>query len=113
MVEGFDHGAAIGQLAQAIKAHGIQALEDVAVLAVLWSAAMLFDEPLYLLETGDDPLLARRPARLLLRLGLDAKLGEKRVILVGKALSHVPPPPSCVEGTPRPRPCAFPKRRPR
>ena len=54
---------------------------------MLRRAAVLLDEALDLLEAGDDALLARRPARFLLRLGLDAKLGEKRVILVGESLA--------------------------
>ena len=41
MIEGLKQGAAIGQLAQAIESHGIEPLEDVAVLAVLRRAAML------------------------------------------------------------------------
>ena len=57
---------------QTIKAHGIQALEDVTIFTMLRGAAVLRDETLNLLEAGDDPLLAGRPARLLLRLGLDA-----------------------------------------
>ena len=87
MIEGFKHGAAIGQLAQTIEAHGIQPLEDVAVFAMLRRAAVLLDETLNFLEAGDDPLLARRPARFLLRLDLDAKLVEKRVVLVGEPLA--------------------------
>ena len=110
MIEGFKQGAAIGQLAQAIEAHGIQPLEDVAVLAVLRSAAVLLDETLNLLEAGDDPLFARRPACASVCLDLDAKLFEKRVILFGEP-RHAQPPPSCGQGRPHPRPCAFPRRR--
>ena len=80
MIEGLKQATAFRQLAQAIEAHGIQPLEDVAVLPVLRSTAVLLDESLDLLEAGDDALLARRPAALL-RLDLDAKLVEKRVIL--------------------------------
>jgi hypothetical protein len=85
MVERFKQGAAVAQLAETIEAHGVQPVEDVAVFAVLRSPTMLLDKTLDLFEPGDDPLLARRPARFLLRLNLDAKLRKKRVILVGEA----------------------------
>jgi len=78
MVEGFKQGAAVGQLAKTIEAHRIQPLKDVAILSVLRDVAVLLDKTLNLLEARDDPLLARRPARFLLRLDLDAKLFEKR-----------------------------------
>ncbi|MGB3486512.1 MAG: hypothetical protein WBA62_00270 [Xanthobacteraceae bacterium] len=110
MIEGFDHGAAIGLPAQLIETHGIQPFEDVTILAMLRGAAMLVDETLNLLEPGDDPFLARRPAGFLLCLGFDAKLGKKLIILVGESFRHARPPPSYVEGRPRPRPCAFPTR---
>jgi hypothetical protein len=54
------------QLPDAVEADGVEALEDVAVLAVLRRAALLVDEALDLLEAGDDPLLARGPASRLL-----------------------------------------------
>ena len=54
--------------AQAVEAHGIQPLENVAVFPMLRGAAVLLDKPLNLLESGDDALLARRAAALLLRL---------------------------------------------
>ena len=68
MIERRKQRAAVLKRAQAIEAHGIEPLEDVAVFAVLRGAAVLLDEPLDLLEPGDDALLARRPAALLLRL---------------------------------------------
>jgi CHASE2 domain-containing sensor protein len=49
--------------------------------------AVLIDEALNLLESGNDPLFARSPARVLPRFDLDAQLFEQRVVLVGK-LSH-------------------------
>jgi len=92
MIERFKHGAAIGQLAQTVEADGIQPLEDIAVLAVPWGAAVLLNETLNLLEARDDAFLARRATGLVLRLNLNAKLFEQRVILVGKAFSHALPP---------------------
>ena len=77
MVQRLKQRAAFRKLAQTIEAHGIQPLEDVAILPVLRSAAVLFDKTLNLLEAGDDALLARRAADLLLRLDLDAKFFEQ------------------------------------
>ena len=110
MIDGGEQGEAVVQRSEAVETHGVEPLEDVAILPVLRRAAVLRDEPLNLLEAGDDPLLAGRPARLILRLDLDAKLFEQRIILVGE-LSHSRPPPSCGRGRPRPPPCASPRRR--
>ena len=44
---------------------------------MLRRASVLFGEVLNLLEAGDDPLLARRPAARLLDLRLDAQLGKE------------------------------------
>src|SRR5437763_1659029 len=110
MIEGFKQRAALLQRTKAIEAHCIQSLEDVVAFPVLRDVAMLFDEALNLLEAGDDALFARGPARLFLRLDLDAKFIEKGVVLFGE-FRHVLPRPSCGQGRPRPRPCAFPKRR--
>ena len=63
MIQGCKQRAAFVQLAETVEAHGIQPLEDVAILAVLRGAAVLLDETLNFLEAGDDALLARRPAR--------------------------------------------------
>jgi hypothetical protein len=42
------------QFAQLIQAHGIQALEDIAVFAMQWGAAVGLIEALNVLEAGDD-----------------------------------------------------------
>jgi hypothetical protein len=112
MIQRLQQCTTFRKLAKAIETYRIEPLEDVAVLAVLRRAAMLFDKPLDLLEAGDDALLARRAARRPLRLGLDAKLFEKCVIFVGE-LSHGPLPPSCGPETPPPPPCASPRHRAR
>jgi hypothetical protein len=91
MVEGLKYATAVGLLANAIEAHGIQPLEDVAVFPVLRGTAMLLDETLNLLKACDDTLFARRPARVFLRLDLDAKLVEKGIVLFGEP-SHARPP---------------------
>ncbi|MCS3476262.1 hypothetical protein M2212_003108 [Bradyrhizobium elkanii] len=62
MVKLFDHSSALRLYAKTIEAHGVKALEDVAIFAVLWRAAMLLDETLYLLEAGDYSLFASCPA---------------------------------------------------
>jgi hypothetical protein len=109
VIERLKLGAAIGELPKTIEAHCVQPLEDVAAFPVLRGVAVFLDETLNLLETGDDPLFARRAARLSLRLDLDAELFEKRVILFGEP-GHAQPPPSCGLGRPPPRPYAFPRR---
>src|SRR5262249_43472402 len=112
MIEGLKQGSTVILLTKTIEPHSIEPLEDVAVFAVLGSPTMLLDKTLNLLKPGDDPLLTRRTARFLLRLNLDAKLREKRVVLVGEA-RHAQPRPSCGPGRRPPRPCAFPRRRAR
>ena len=51
--------ASLGLRAQAIKAHRIEPLENVAVLAVRRQPAMFGDKPLNVLEAGNDPFLQR------------------------------------------------------
>src|SRR5437764_14383696 len=46
MIEGFKHGASVGQLSKAIETHGVQPLEAVAVLPMPRGTAMLLDETL-------------------------------------------------------------------
>ncbi len=60
MVERHQQRAAVLLLADAIKPHRVQPLEDVAAGAMARSVAVCLDEALYVLEAGDDPLLARR-----------------------------------------------------
>jgi hypothetical protein len=66
MVEWRQQVAALCERPDSVQAHGVEAFEDVSVLAVLRRMAVLLDEALDVLEARDDPLLARRPARLLL-----------------------------------------------
>src|SRR5689334_8011153 len=108
MVKRFDQGATVGLCAKAIKAHSVEAFEDVAVLAMLWRMATLLNEALDLLEAGDGSLFASCPARLFLSLDFETQLGEEGVVLFGETLSHAPPPPSCAAGKQRLRPCASP-----
>src|SRR5690349_1729050 len=98
MVEGFKQGMAIFQLADTIEPHGIEPLEDVVTFPVLRGVTVLLDEALNLLEAGDDPFLAGRPASLLRRLDFDAKLLEKCIVLFGEFASHAQRPPSCGPG---------------
>ena len=60
MIEGRQKRATILQRAQPVEANRVEPLEDVPILAVLGSVAVLLHEPLDLLEAGDDPLLPRR-----------------------------------------------------
>ena len=109
MVEKGQQRTVIVLLADTVKAHGIKALEDVAVLPMTGSAAMRINESLDLLEARDDALLARRAACRLLRLDDDAELGEQGLVLVGEFLIHRPPRPSCGRGRPPLPPCASPR----
>jgi hypothetical protein len=65
------------QVRAAGKADRIEPLEDVAVFAVLWSAAVRLGKPLYVLETGDDTFLACTTTALLLRLGVIVQFGAQ------------------------------------
>src|SRR3954471_2002870 len=77
-VERPEKGSALLKRAKAVEPHGVHALEDVAVLAMLRGAAVLVEEALNLLEARDDPLLARRapalPFRLRVIVGFRAQL---------------------------------------
>jgi hypothetical protein len=53
------------------------------VLSVLRSTAELVDEPLNVLESGQDPLLPRGMVRRRLGLDLDAELREQGIVLFG------------------------------
>jgi hypothetical protein len=77
---------------------------------MLRGAPVLLDETLKLLESRDDALLARRPARFLVRLDLDAQLLKKGSIFFGE-LRHGPRPLSFEQERPPPRPCASPRHR--
>ena len=69
MVKRFEQCAAIFLRAQTIKARRIDALEDVAALAVARRVSMLFYKSLDLLKSSDDPFLARPAPYLLLGRG--------------------------------------------
>ena len=68
MIERLEKRSAFLQRAKAIKAHGVEPFEDVAIFAVLRRMAVLLDKALNFLKSGDDALLARGAAALLLRL---------------------------------------------
>lgn len=57
-VERFEHGAAVRQLSQAIKADCVQPLEYVTICPVLRRFAVLIDKTLDFLETGNNALFA-------------------------------------------------------
>jgi hypothetical protein len=64
-IERVENGAAVWKLSQPIKAHCVQALEDVAAFSMLRRMAVLIDKPLDFLESRDDALVARRSTRFL------------------------------------------------
>ena len=70
MIQWRQHGPTLLKRAQAIKAHGIQPLENVAIFPVLRGATVFLDKPLYLLESGDNPLLPGRTSAFLLWLAM-------------------------------------------
>jgi hypothetical protein len=61
-VDRIDQRSALVKLADPVETDSINPFKDVAIVTVLGSTAVPLDEPLYLLETSDDPLLSRRPA---------------------------------------------------
>jgi hypothetical protein len=65
--------------AQAAEAHGIEPLKDVPIFPMLRGAAVLFDELLYLVESGNDAFLARGAPALFLRLGEVVEFGAQLV----------------------------------
>ena len=111
MVEWFQQGANVRLGAQPVEPHGIQPLEDVESFAVAGVVAVLFDKSLDFLKSSDDAFLARGAHGILLRLDLNAKLRQQGIIVIGEAVSHGRPPPSCGPGRRHLRPCAFPMRR--
>ena len=88
MVEGGHQRSALFLFADAVEAHGMDPLEDVAVFPMVWCPTMGLDEPLNLFEPRDDSLLARGPDCDLFWLDDDAERVEKRIVVVGELLSH-------------------------
>ena len=85
MVEWFEQRAALGKLAQAVEAHGVNPLENVPVLSMLGSTAVFLEESLDVLEARDDAFLARRPTARLFR---RRELLEFRAQFVEVDLTH-------------------------
>ncbi|GGB09838.1 hypothetical protein GCM10011491_42210 [Brucella endophytica] len=71
MIERFDQRAALFQRTDTIQPNGIKPLENVAVFAVAWRAAMFFDKALNFFKACDNPLFARRAAARFLGFDLD------------------------------------------
>ena len=71
---------AVIKFTKPVKPHGIQALEDVPILAMLRRSAMLFEEPNDVFEPCNDALLAWRVGARLGRLDLDSKFSKQFVI---------------------------------
>jgi hypothetical protein len=69
MVERRKKRTAFLKRAQTVKPHGIQSLENVVVLAVLRSAAVLFEKALDFFEPGNNAFFPRGAAALLFGLG--------------------------------------------
>ena len=68
MVERREHYAAFFERAKTVEPDGVEPVEDVAILAMLWFPTMFIDEALDVLEPSNDALLARRTPALLFRL---------------------------------------------
>jgi hypothetical protein len=90
MVERRQQRATILECAQPVEAHCIKPLEDVEVLAMLGSPAVLLDEPLDLLKAGNDSLVARGAPDRLRWLG---EVGELVAQLVEVEVTHSDPRP--------------------
>ena len=90
MVEGRQQRATVFKRAQPVEAHRVEPLEDVTVLAMLGSPAVLLHEALDFLEARDDPLLAWGAPDLLGRLG---EVGELVAQLVEVEVTHSDPRP--------------------
>src|SRR5262249_30243164 len=115
-IEPLQRRAAFRQRSNAIQSHGIETLEDVAPLTVLWKPTGVLDEPFNLLEAGDDSLLARRTPSLRLRLGLDPQFVQKIKIFIRDLalfLSHSCSPSRRAAGKQPLPPFASPRGRPR
>jgi hypothetical protein len=79
MVQRCKRRAAFFKRAQPIKAHGIETLEDVTILAVPRGTVMLLNKPLDFLKPGDDAFLAQGMPALVLRLGEVIEFGAQFV----------------------------------
>jgi hypothetical protein len=79
MIERFEERAAIHQRAQPVETHGIEPLENVSVLPMLWGAAVFLHKSLNFLEAGDDAFLKGRATALLLRLREVVEFGAQFV----------------------------------
>ncbi len=90
MVQRLQQGAAVPESTQAVQAHGVEALEYVAILTMLRRTPVLLGEALDFLEARDDALLTGRPSGL--RLGR-CELGKLRSEFVKIGVTHSAPPP--------------------
>ena len=88
VVERLQDRPALLERTQPVETHGVEPLEDVAVVAVLRRASVLIHEALDLLEARDDALLARRAPGRLLGLG---EVGQRVGEFVEVDVSHSGP----------------------
>jgi len=79
MVERLKKRSAFLKLTKAVETHGIEPLEDVAILSMLRSMTVLLDKALDFLESSDDALVARGAPTLLFRLGEVVEFGAQFV----------------------------------
>ena len=68
MIQWRQQGSTLLKRPKAVKAHRIQALENIPIFPMLRGATVLLDKPLYFFKSGDDALFARRASAFLLRL---------------------------------------------
>ena len=90
MIEWLQQRPALLKRAQAIKTHGIESLENIAVFSVLWGAAISIDKTLNLLKARDDTFLTGRATAFLLRL---SKIVEFRAQFIKVEITHSGPHP--------------------
>ena len=107
MVQRREQRTRLFKRAKAIKAHSILPLKNVTVFPMLWSSIVYLNKPLYLLEPGDDALLARRASDFLLGL---CEFVQFLTQFVEVDVSHTDPRPCSGQTQRRLLPSVFPKR---
>lgn len=110
-VKGREQGPAVFQSAQAVQPHGVEPLEDVAVIAVLRQAAVFLKEAFDILKPRDYALLARGVGGLLLLGGSKIRQFAGQFVMVNCHRNGPPAGNACKQ--PHLRQGAFPTHRQR
>lgn len=64
------------------------------LMAAMTALFMFFHKALNFFEARDNTLFTWRPGLRFLLFNFDAKLGKKRIVVLGEFLNHWQPPPS-------------------